>query len=101
MHPDPAVTLLRPRLRGLVVKLALFYALLSLPTLMLVEAVILTHEFQRTMQGLAEGSLERAATAGATDLEQRRPWLQAADAEGIATTQVWLDAWALRLQSLQ
>jgi len=98
VHPDPAVTLLRPRLRGLVVKLALFYALLSLPTLMLVEAVILTHEFQRTMHGLAEGSLERAATAGATDLEQRRPWLQAADAEGIATTQVWLDAWALRLQ---
>jgi signal transduction histidine kinase len=91
------VTLPRPRLRGLVVKLALFYALLSLPTLMLVEAVILMHEFQRLMHGLAEGNLERTASAGAAALAQRQPW-QAMDAGGGAETQIWLDAWALRLQ---
>lgn len=92
------MTLLRPRLRGLVVKLALFYALLALPTLVLVEAVILSHEFQGMMRGLAEGSLERAAGAGARELGER--WTGLRDANGDDTTglQTWLDGWVLRLQ---
>lgn len=92
------MTLPRPRLRGLVVKLALFYALLSLPTLMLVEAVILTHEFQGLMQGLAAGTLEQAASEGAAELAARWPRPRAAGSADAATMQVWLDAWALRLQ---
>jgi signal transduction histidine kinase len=92
------MTLLRPRLRGLVVKLALFYALLALPTLVLVEAVILSHEFQQMMRGLAEGSLERAATAGAGELVGRWPRLHDVDDKASAGVQAWLDGWVLRLQ---
>ncbi|HEY6940670.1 hypothetical protein, partial [Dokdonella sp.] len=92
------MTLLRPRLRGLVVKLALFYALLALPTLVLVEAVILSHEFQRLVHGLAEGSLERAASAGARELGDRWRHLRHADDDGRTGLQAWLDGWVLRLQ---
>jgi len=92
------MTLLRPRLRGLVVKLALFYALLALPTLVLVEAVILSHEFQRMMHGLAEGNLERAAAAGARELDERWMGLRDANGEGTTALQSWLDGWVLRLQ---
>ncbi|TCO37283.1 sensor histidine kinase [Dokdonella fugitiva] len=92
------MTLLRPRLRGLVVKLALFYALLALPTLVLVEAVILSHEFQQMMRGLAEGSLERAADAGADEFARRWPELHGVDEAARVGAQAWLDGWVLRLQ---
>ncbi|HEU4665898.1 MAG TPA: histidine kinase [Dokdonella sp.] len=92
------MTLLRPRLRGLVVKLALFYALLALPTLVLVEAVILSHEFQRLKHGLAAGSLERAADAGARELGERWQPLRDPNDDRNAGLQAWLDGWVLRLQ---
>jgi signal transduction histidine kinase len=89
------MTLLRPRLRGLVSKLALFYALLSLPTLIVVESVLLTHEFRRFMAGLDGGSLEQAARRGAAELAALWPRL---DGEDGAALGVWLDGWVLRLQ---
>ena len=91
------MTVFRPRLRGLVSKLALFYVLLSLPTLIVVESVILTFEFKGFVKGIDQGSLERAAEEGAADLVTQLPGVS----EGRASTaslQVWLDAWTLRLQ---
>lgn len=89
------MTLLRPRLRGLVSKLALFYALLSLPTLVVVESALLIHEFRSFMSGLDGGSLQRAARDGAAELAAQWPQLSGADGTAL---RVWLDGWALRLQ---
>ncbi|HMM67532.1 MAG TPA: histidine kinase [Dokdonella sp.] len=86
----------RPRLRGLVSKLALFYVLLSLPTLVLVESAILIYEFQRFTNGVDAGSLDRAAERGAADLLGQ--WPQLRGHAGNAALQLWLDAWVLRLQ---
>lgn len=91
------MTLFRPRLRGLVSKLALFYVLLSLPTLIVVESVILTFEFQRFVNGVDHGSLERAAEQGAADLARRLPALHDGQDSNVSV-EVWLDAWTLRLQ---
>ena len=55
------MTVLRPQLRGLVFKLALFYVLLSLPTLVVVESAILIYEFGQFMSGIASGSFDRVA----------------------------------------
>lgn len=87
----------RPRLRGLVSKLALFYVLLSLPTLVLVESVILIYEFQRFTNGIEAGSLDRAARRGAANLVEQWPRLRADGGDGTAL-RLWLDAWVLRLQ---
>ena len=87
------MTLLRPRLRGLVSKLALFYALLSLPTLVVVESALLIHEFRGFMSGLDGGSLERAARDGAAELGTQWPHLQGGDATAL---RIWLDGWVLR-----
>jgi signal transduction histidine kinase len=90
------MAVLRPRLRGLVSKLALFYVLLSLPTLVVVESAILFYEFHRFMRGIAAGSLDRAAERGAHELATRWPALpQGADAAALDT---WLDHWVLRLR---
>ena len=62
------MTLLRPQLRGLMVKLAVFYVLLSLPSLILVESTILIFEFQQFMTGVESGRLARAAERGASEL---------------------------------
>ncbi len=91
------MTLLRPQLRGLVFKLALFYVLLSLPTLVLVESTILIHEFHQFMSGIAAGSLDRASEKGAAELAVQWPHLQA-NATDTTSLQIWLDAWVLRLQ---
>lgn len=91
------MTLLRPQLRGLVFKLALFYVLLSLPVLVLVESAILLHEFRQFMGGIANGSLDRATERGAADLAVRWPHLHTEPGDS-TTLQVWLDAWVLRLQ---
>ena len=92
------MTVLRPRLRGLVSKLALFYVLLSLPTLIVVESVILTYEFQRFVNGIDGGSLERAADKGAQELGTQWSGLLDHSAPDSLGLQVWLDAWVLRLQ---
>jgi signal transduction histidine kinase len=90
---------LRPQLHGLVFKLALFYVLLSLPTLVLVESVILIYEFHQFTAGLAAGSLDRAVERGATELAGQWPQLRGAEAAtDNAPVRIWLDAWVLRLQ---
>ena len=94
----PTMTLHRPRLRGLVSKLALFYLLLSLPTLVVVESVILTYEFQRFVSGVERGSLERAVDRGARDFNAQWSGLLDRRTPNAAALKVWLDAWILRLQ---
>ena len=92
------MTVLRPQLHGLVSKLALFYVLLSLPTLVVVESVILIHEFRQFMGGLAGGSLDHAAERGASDLAAQWPHLRGTGGTDTAALGMWLDAWVLRLQ---
>lgn len=85
---------LRPQWRGLVAKLTLFYVLLSVPCLVLVETGLLTFEFNRLMAGVDAGSLNTAAESAAQDLA--RDWQpQSAAPRDLAT---WTDAWMLRLQ---
>ncbi len=91
------MTVFRPRLRGLVSKLALFYVLLSLPTLILVESVILTFELQGFIKGVDQGSLEHAAEEGAVALVTQLPAVREGRASN-ASLRVWLEAWTLRLQ---
>lgn len=88
----------RPRLRGLVSKLALFYLLLSLPTLMLVESTILTYEFQRFLAGVKAGSLERTSSVGSVELAQRWARQPATAQRDSETLGLWLDHWILRLR---
>lgn len=92
------MTVLRPQLRGLVSKLALFYLLLSVPTLIVVESTILIYEFGHFMRGIAEGSLDRAAERGAADLAAQWPHLLSAGDVDAVALHTWLDGWVLRLQ---
>jgi signal transduction histidine kinase len=92
------MTVLRPQLRGLVFKLALFYVLLSLPTLVVVESAILIHEFHQFMSGVTAGSLDRAIERGAGELAAQWPHLRGVDAADDTSLKNWLDAWVLRLQ---
>ncbi|MBO9663199.1 sensor histidine kinase [Dokdonella sp.] len=80
---------------GLVFKLALFYLLLSLPTLILVESTILIVEFHSFMRGVADGSLRTANERGAAELATRWHGLAGANTEPL---QVWTQDWTLRLQ---
>ena len=86
---------LRPQLRGLIFKLTLFYVLLSLPCLVLVESGILVFEFNRLMTGVEAGSLTHATQLAADDLAGAWPSAPADEAKGLAT---WAEAWVLRLQ---
>ncbi|MDR3389444.1 MAG: sensor histidine kinase [Rudaea sp.] len=86
---------LRPQLRGLIFKLALFYVLLSLPSLILVESAILIFEFNGFMQGVEAGSLTHAAARAANDLAADWPNVPQDEERGLAT---WTEAWILRLQ---
>src|ERR1700754_4719267 len=86
---------LRPQLRGLIFKLALFYVLLSLPSLILVESGILIFEFDAFMADIDGGALVRATGRGAFDLAKTWPSAQADEAEGLTS---WAEAWVLRLQ---
>jgi signal transduction histidine kinase len=89
------MTLLRPQLRGLMVKLAVFYVLLSLPSLILVESTILIFEFQQFMTGVESGRLARAAERGASELAAQ--W-QAAPSEDRNALGSWAESWILRLE---
>ena len=86
---------LRPQLRGLTFKLALFYVLLSLPSLLLVESGLLLFEFNRFTHSVENGSLTRAADAAAADLADTWPQAAQDEAAGLAT---WAQARVLRLQ---
>lgn len=86
---------LRPQWRGLVAKLTLFYVLLSVPCLVLMETGLLTFEFNRLMAGVEAGSLTRAAERAAADLTHNLPQAQDEAPHELAT---WTDAWMLRLQ---
>lgn len=92
------MTVLRPRLRGLVFKLAMFYLLLSVPTLVVVESAILIFEFGGFMKGVAAGSLDRAAERGAADLSAQWPRFQGPRGIDGAAAQTWLDGWVLGLR---
>jgi signal transduction histidine kinase len=84
---------LRPQLRGLIFKLTVFYVLLSLPCLVLVETGLLTFEFDRFMGGVESGALTRATQTAAADLAQRWP-----DTDAPANLALWTDALVLRMQ---
>ncbi|MBS0569022.1 MAG: sensor histidine kinase [Proteobacteria bacterium] len=85
---------LRPQLRGLIVKLTVFYVLLSVPCLVLVETGLLTFEFNRFMAEVENGSLVAATRVAAQDLAQR--WPQAAAVPPDAG--LWCEALVLRMQ---
>jgi len=59
---------LRPQLRGLIFKLALFYVLLSLPCLIVVESGVLVFEFNRVMSEVDAGGLLRATQSASLEL---------------------------------
>jgi signal transduction histidine kinase len=86
---------LRPQLRGLIFKLTLFYVLLSLPSLILVESAILIFEFEEFMGGVDNGALLHASEHGAQDLARVWPSAAADEAAGLNT---WTNGWLLRLQ---
>src|ERR1700752_854137 len=85
---------LRPQLRGLIFKLTLFYVLLSLPSLVLVETGILVFEFNEFMAGVESGSLTRATNYAAKDLA----WAWPHDADAPQYLATWVEALILRLQ---
>ena len=86
---------LRPQLSGLIFKLTLFYVLLSLPCLVMVESAILIFEFDGFMHGVDAGSLRRATQQAASDLAASWPSTAADENKGLAT---WTQAWVLQLQ---
>lgn len=86
---------LRPQLRGLVAKLALFYVLLSVPSLVFVESGILIFEFRELMADVERGSLQRVTASAADELGEW--WSHTTDQEH-ATLAPWLESWVLRLQ---
>lgn len=86
---------LRPQLRGLIFKLTLFYVLLSLPCLVLVQSGILAFEFNRFMTGVENGSLTQATQQAATNLAASWPHETVDEAQALAS---WTQALVLRLQ---
>jgi len=86
---------LRPQLRGLISRLTLFYLLLSLPCLILVESAILIFEYETFVSSVESGSLVRATERAGTELASA--WPSAAIDEPSALG-YWAQAWILRLQ---
>ena len=96
---DPVVmNAFRRSLRGLVSKLALFYLLLSLPTLLVVETVVMSWEFQGFLAGVKTGSLNRSAAKGGSELESLWPHMRLGAQPDSLTLSTWLEGWLLRLQ---
>ena len=85
----------RPRLRGLVFKLAMFYMLLSLPSLLLVESTTLMFEYRQLMGRVDDGALVEVADAAARDLA--RDW-SPPSADAVPMLRAWSEALALKLQ---
>lgn len=90
------MTTLRPQLRGLMAKLALFYVLLAMPTLILVESTVLIFEFHEFMSGIGQGRLRQAADQGAREVAAR--WGHVDDAHRPAVLSTWVESWILRLE---
>src|SRR5215475_8556403 len=86
---------LRPQLRGLISKLTLFYVLLSLPCLVLVESAILIFEYESFSRGIEGGALQRTTEQAAGELAASWP---AAAADEDKMLGYWAQAWILRLQ---
>ena len=86
---------LRPQLRGLIFKLTLFYVLLSLPSLVLVETGSLVYEFNELMRSVEGGSLTRATQAAAGELARTWPGAGAQARQYLAAAS---EALVLRLQ---
>lgn len=86
---------LRPQLRGLISKLTLFYLLLSLPCLVLVESAILTYEYATFSSGVDAGSLRRATVTAARELAMAWPSTRADEAGALTS---WAQALIMRLQ---
>ena len=85
---------LRPQLRGLISKLTLFYVLLSLPSLILVESAILTFEYETFIASVESGSLLRATERASSELADAWP----SDASAKSMLQYWARAWVLQVQ---
>jgi len=86
---------LRPQLRGLISKLTLFYVLLSLPCLIVVESAILIFEYATFSRSVDGGSLLRATERAAGELTDAWP---SAPADEAAALNSWTQALILRLQ---
>jgi signal transduction histidine kinase len=86
---------LRPQLRGLISKLTLFYVLLSLPSLFLVESAIMTFEYETFSASMERGSLLHASDRASGELAAAWPSTRADEASGLG---YWAQAWILRLQ---
>jgi len=86
---------LRPQLRGLISKLTLFYLLLSLPCLIVVESAILIFEYATFSRSVDGGSLLRATSRAAGELATIWPALPADEPAALNS---WTQALILRLQ---
>ncbi|HSE12888.1 MAG TPA: hypothetical protein VLB69_09650, partial [Rudaea sp.] len=86
---------LRPQLRGLISRLTLFYVLLSLPCLILVESAILIFEYESFISNVEAGSLLRATQRATAELEAAWPSTSADEPSALG---FWAQAWILRLQ---
>ncbi|HSJ40390.1 MAG TPA: hypothetical protein VK955_04980, partial [Xanthobacteraceae bacterium] len=86
---------LRPQLRGLISKLTLFYVLLSLPSLFLVESAIMMFEYETFSASVESGSLLDASDRASAELATAWPSAQAEEASWL---RYWAQAWILRLQ---
>ena len=64
---------LRPQLRGLISRLTLFYLLLSLPCLILVESAILIFEYESFISSVESGSLLHATERASTEVASAWP----------------------------
>lgn len=86
---------LRPQLRGLISRLTLFYVLLSLPCLILVESAILIFEYESFISNVEAGSLVRATERATAELETAWPSTGVDEPSALGN---WAQAWILRLQ---
>lgn len=82
-------------MRSLVFKLAVFYMLLSLPSLLLVESTTLVYEYRELMMRVDAGALVNAANPAARALATI--WHGPSDAD-TAMLPAWTEALALNLQ---
>lgn len=86
---------LRPQLRGLISRLTLFYLLLSLPCLILVESAILIFEYESFISSVESGSLVHATERASVELSGAWPSAKSDEPSALG---FWAQAWILRLQ---
>jgi len=86
---------LRPQLRGLISRLTLFYLLLSLPCLILVESAILIFEYESFISSVESGSLLHATERATREVASAWPSTARDEPSALGN---WAQAWILRLQ---